>query len=183
MKKLELLKSTIILSILYIFYNSIIDGLYMATPLNLWITIYFILAYIKLYMPNLCGSVKLNIIISIMSLLGLVTLIALTNFLGLHYSILSNQNLHLASNNNPFLIAFAISLFLIVKSNKLAFTSIFVNYIASLTIFISLIHENFLIRRLCRALVWQYIHDCYSYEHVIFFCFCILSYYFCYLLY
>lgn len=170
MTSMELFKSTVILNFLYVFLNSIFDGLFMASPLILWVTIYFTIAYIKLYVPKLENNIKLNLFVLVTSIFGLLSLIIITNYLGLRYSF-SNQNLHWASNNNPFAITFALSLFLIVKNNKLAFTSRFVNYIATLTIFIYLIHENFLIRRFYRPIVWQYIHDYYGYEHIILYLF------------
>ena len=158
MTRQDLLKNTIILSFMYIFVNFILGDAFMASALTLWITVYFIMAYLKLYVPKFVNNVHFNIKIVTISIVLLVALVLITNILGLYFPFLANKNLHWNKISNPFAIILAISLFFICSNEKYSFRNVFVNYVSSLTIYIYIIHENFLIRRMYRPLVWLYLH-------------------------
>lgn len=135
------------------------------SPLILWTTIYFIVAYIKFYMPNFQNDIKMNTIIFMIGITGFIGVIIITNVLGLHISFFAKQLLRGNKDCNPFSILIAISLLNLFK--RLKFTNKTINYVSSLSMLIYLIHENYLFRTYYRLAIWQWIYETYGYENIL----------------
>ena len=127
-----------------------------------FIVIYFGVGYIKLYMKKFYTNKKINYIILISSSILYIIALALLNILGLHFNILSNRMLYWNKINNILFIAIGISLFNIVSAKQ--FSNKFVNYIASLSLYFYLIHENLLFRRYVRPLFYEKV---FQYGHIL----------------
>jgi surface polysaccharide O-acyltransferase-like enzyme len=85
----ELLRICLTMFILYSCIQFILKGKYYFNELVGFIYIYFIISYIKLYMKQFTNNKKLNITLLIVSNIGNLLLILLTNYLGLY--LLSNS--------------------------------------------------------------------------------------------
>lgn len=153
METSELLKACVVLDSLYMLIG-FIHTFFFATALVDWIVIYFNITFIKKYFTY---SKKRNIEYIMIGFLCHIFLMCATNIAGLHVKLVSGLMLHWAFNCNPFLVMIAIGIFELVKETK--FHNRFINYISSLTLLIYIIHENILIRRYLRPLIWQKIFD------------------------
>ncbi len=129
-----------------------------------WISIYFIVAYFKLYGEKFCDSIKPNVILVIIGLLGIISVIILTYYLGSKFSIFKDTT-RWNKLNNPFHLLISLGSFNLVR--KIKFKSKFVNYISSLSLLTYIIHENLLLRSYIRPLVWNYIYTSYGYHLVL----------------
>ncbi|WP_270427342.1 acyltransferase family protein [Fusobacterium mortiferum] len=151
--------------LLYFGLNYIKYGLFFTTPLIEFSIIYFVIAYIKLYLKKFSKNLKLNYILFLISILGIQLLILVTNFLGLNIGFFYDKLQHWNKNNSIFLLLTAISLFNIFNSKK--FINDKINYISSLSLLIYIIHENIIIRTYLRPTIWIYIHERIGYKYII----------------
>ena len=94
-----------------------------------------------------------------------IALIFFTNIFGLKLDFMSNKVLHWLRYNNPLLLIIAFSLFCIFKNMN--FYNKKVNYIASLTLYIYIIHENILVRDYLRKDIWKWIGEKFTYNNII----------------
>lgn len=167
-KKMEqktLLKATLVLFFLYGCANYILPGLFFASSLVLWITIYFTIAYMKYYLTDLSNNMKSNILMLVIGLVGNLGIVCLTNFLGLHFGMFSNKLIRWCLFCSPFLLLVAISMLNIARNMR--FDNRFVNYISSLSLLIYIIHENMLLRTFYRPVLWIYVHNQFGYEYIL----------------
>lgn len=82
MTHIQLFRTSILLALLYIFMNYIKDKLFFSSALILWVSIYFIVAYMKIYMLQILNSLKVNIIMLMIGMVGNYGSIFLINILG-----------------------------------------------------------------------------------------------------
>ena len=165
MSQKQLFRNTAALTILYIGFNFIKGGLFFASGLILWITIYFVIAYMQQYLKNFADNIKANIGVFIVGTIGVIGLTLLTEFVGLHISIISQKAMHWApSNYNPFIILMSIALLNIARQSH--FHNSAVNYISSLSLLIYIIHENIILRGYIRTKIWDFIYHNYGYDHI-----------------
>ena len=141
-QKNTLLKINLVLFILYSCFNFVYHSFYYTVFVG-FVCLYFIVAYVKIYLPNFTSSIRINIILLISSLICHLCLIVVTNFLGLKLNIFSNKLLHWCEFINPFIIIMALSLFNIAKSHE--FVNKSVNYLSSLSMLVYIIHYNHLV--------------------------------------
>lgn len=165
LEKKQLFRMTSVLIVLYLGIALIKDGLLFYNYLILWITIYFIMAYMKKYLSNVVNNKKINIIIFIVSSLVNLALILLINILGLKVDLLSNRLWQFAKNCNPFIIASVISLFNLVRN--LNYKNVFINKVSSLTLLVYLLHENIIFRTYYRPYMVNYIYENYGYKYIL----------------
>lgn len=150
---------------LYSVIGSIFLESYFYTQLIGFIEIYFIVAYVKLYMKNFTLDKKKNILILIISSISYFLLIALTNILGLHISLLSDKMLHWCYFYNPFILAISISLFNLFKNFD--FSNKFINYLSSLSLYVYIIHTNNLYVRYTFLQSYSYILKTFSFKKIL----------------
>lgn len=67
--------------------------------------------------------------------------------------------------NNPLIIAFSISLFLICY--KIKIQSSLINKISSVSLIVCLVHENPLVNKYLKAFFWNKVYDTFGYGNII----------------
>ena len=161
----ELLGLTILFSFMYIGVNFLSYGKFLYSDLLLWASVYFIIAYIKIYMPEFQNDVKSNFVILLAGIAGFVGIIVLTDILGLRISFFSDKLLYWKKNCNPFGILIAIGALNLMRQTS--FKSRAINYVSSLSMLIYLIHENIMVRTYTRPAIWQWIYSTFGYGHIV----------------
>lgn len=165
MSQRQLFRSMSALAILYIFLDFIKSNWFFPSSLILWVTIYFVIAYMQKYLMSYADNVKLNIIVMFLNMIGFVGIILLTEMIGLHISFLNDKMMHWANGCNPFLIFMSISMFNIARN--IQFKNRLINWISSLSLLIYIIHENLILRTYFRPAMWNYVYNNFGYEHVV----------------
>lgn len=165
MDKKQLFRASAALFVLYCCIHFIIDSAFFSSELIIWITIYFVMAYIKKYMDTFSISKKGNVIILLIGLLGYIGIAIVTNILGLKISFFREQMLRWANNYNPFLIMIAIALFNFFRNFK--FRNRTINYISGLSLLIYIIHENIIFRTYFRPQMWTYVYQKYGHNKIV----------------
>lgn len=165
MNKTKLLRCTLILSFLYIFMNFINPSSFFFSMLILWVTLYFVMAYIKFYLKDLSNNKKVNLLLVVFGLLGYILVIIICNYVGLKNPRYSNAVLFSASNNNPFIIILSIGMFNLARGKN--YKNKFINYISSLSMLIYIIHENVIMRSFLRVNIWQLILRYTGYSNIV----------------
>lgn len=149
---------------LYFVAGTFKSQLFFSSPLLVFITLYFLIAYTKKYLYFLCNNFKANFLISIIGLLFQIFSIIILELLGSRFPIIEDKMVCLASNQNIMLLLAAFGLFNIARRYK--FTNVSINIIASVSLFVYLIHENILIRDLIRPYFFTFIHNKFGYDEI-----------------
>lgn len=165
MDQRRLFRVTAWLTVLYIGFNFIKGGLFFPSMLILWMSVYFLVAYMQRYMKNFIDDRKKNAVLLLVGMAGWIGMILMTEALGLHFSFFSRKIFYWESYCNPFIIVFSLAMFNLARN--IHFQNKLVNYISGLTLLIYIIHENLLLRNYVRPEIWKYIHDAYGYSHVV----------------
>lgn len=152
-------------SALWIFADYLHETLFFPSVVLLWSTIYFLVSYLKLYCQRITTSKRAGLILILIGVSGFIGQVLVTNYLGLHIRILNDKVLRWNSNCNPFYIMIALGSLIIALQSKLRNKGI--NYLSSLSLFIYLLHENYLFREYTRPYIWQWIYTTFGYKHVI----------------
>ena len=152
----ELLRISMVLALLYILMCYIKNGLFFSSHLILWVTIYFVIAYIKIFMTCFCENRRYNIVLVTCGFAGGCGIIVLTNLLGLRFSFFADKLTYWDNNCSPFLIMTAIGLLNIVCGSN--WKNKWVNAISSCSLLIYIIHENLLMRIYYRPRLWRYVY-------------------------
>jgi surface polysaccharide O-acyltransferase-like enzyme len=165
-----LLRCTLTLSFLYIIYSYIIAALLdnrvlFSTRLTLFIAIYFVVAYMKIYLIDFSNNIKLNFIIALIGTIVFYGIIIIANFIGLRIGFFQNRLLGWNAYGSPILIMVIICLFNVVKNIR--FESKVVNYISKLSLLIYIIHENWILRNYYRPMLWQYVYTNFGYDYIL----------------
>lgn len=161
--KKQLLVWVSFMSFLFIGINFMNSGAYFSNNLILWITIYLIMAYIKLYCDKFSRNNKAIYIILFSSMVLHLILMIATNELGLHHKYFYDKVMKWNNNNNPFFIAIAMSL-VFIAINKKPYVNKFLNKIASYSLLIYIIHENIILRTYVRPQLINFIYAKWGYN-------------------
>lgn len=129
---------------------------YIFNELFAFIIIYVIVYYIKNYKNDFLMNIKKSRVNLIVNLILLFLMIIILNFAGLRIGSLNDKVLYFANIKNLIIIMIGISLFCIFYNKKTRYSKI-VNFFASETLLIYLIHDNFLIREIIRPLGFKWI--------------------------
>lgn len=138
---------------------------FFSSRLVLWTVIYFVIGYLKKYERELLCSKKINLFLVIIGFLGYFGLVCLMNLIGLHSSRFYDSLQVWRVDQNPFMVMLALGLFNF--SNGKEFNSKWINYVAKLTPFIYIIHENRILRGIYRPEIWQWVFTRFGYGHVL----------------
>ena len=161
----QLFRISILSIIVYFGICFIKNDLLFNSNLIVFISIYFIIAYIKKYCIKFVKNKKINLILLIASLgVSLLSLIVI-NKIELTLGINEIKLIKFATNNNIFLLINSITLFNLFFN--LNFSNKVVNYISSLSMLIYVIHENLLVRRYLRPKIWSDILNIYGEKYII----------------
>jgi len=161
----QLLRIVAVTSFLWIISDFIKGDLFFPSSIILWCTIYFIIAYVKIYMPGFQNNTKINLILLVVGVIGYIGEVLVTNALGLHISFFAEKLLRWNTNCNPFGIIFSIGALNLFR--RMNFKSSLINYISSLSMLIYLIHENILFRTYYRPAIWQWIYINLGYDKIL----------------
>lgn len=159
------LRCTLLLCVLYLGLSTLKADLFFCNNLTIWISIYFLVAYLRQYCPTAVDSRKANLCLLAAGIGGILAMIAVTDLLGLRFSAFRGMRLRWNRNGNPCLIAIALALFLLFRRTD--FRSGFVNNAASLSMLIYLIHENRLFATYFRPLLWDWLFQTRGYSNLV----------------
>ena len=169
LSKVVLFRTTLVLMLLYIFLNWIFypffGDILFTSNIVLWVAIYFLIAYIKLYLEDLCDNIKLNMGVLFFGIIGNCGVILITNQLGLHIDYLQDKLLCWNNNCNPFLIMTAIALLNIARN--ITFNNYSINLVSKMSLLIYIIHENRFFRIYIRPQMWQFVYEKYGYGNIV----------------
>jgi hypothetical protein len=165
MSQKQLLRTTVALAVIYFGFDFVWYNVLYASDIIIWITIYFMVAYMKLYLKGISSCKKINVILFLCGFAGYIGLIIVTDLLGLKMDYWSNKLHYWAKNNNPFIIILVIALLNLVRSSR--YTNIHVNCISKLSLLIYIIHDNIILRTYYRPLAINYIYENIGYSHVL----------------
>lgn len=141
----QLLRIALVMFLLYSVLSTIIGGQgYYYSFLVAYIMIYIVTAYTKLYLRTASANLKINCVAVIIGVLGILSLLIVTNIIGLSVDSISNNMLKWNIFSNPFMILFAIGMFNIFL--RVQFKSSIINSMAKLTLYVYMIHENPIVR-------------------------------------
>lgn len=160
----QLLSVSLILFIIYVVLNFLHSFLF-PSLLILWLTIYFVVAYLKRYMTKCMDSIKLNLVLLSLAIFGQLFIVSLTNYLGFRIDFFYDKLLHWIKNENPFYIIMAISSLNIAR--KLNIRSGLITKISSLSLLIYIIHENFMVRNYIRPVIWSNLYNMLGHEFIL----------------
>ena len=165
MNQKTLFRVAVALAFLYIFMCNIDVEWFFCTPIVLWVAIYFVIAYMKKYMPTFQNDIKANWILFGCSTAILLSAILLTNLIGLHIVYFSMNVFHWVSKNNICIILMSISLLNIVRQAH--FVNKAINYISKLSMLVYIIHENIILATYARPKMWSLIYNNCGYKYVL----------------
>ncbi len=113
-----------------------------------FVFIYFVVAYMKKYCSKFCENRKLNALLLFIFTVIFILLIVLKNLYQISWLFLDEWC-------SPILLPLLLFLFNIFNSFK--FKNKTINYLASCSLFVYCIHENFLLRRIIRPKYYKYV--------------------------
>ncbi len=162
----QLLRMVLFSTTLWIVICYFKSGLFFTSSLIIWISIYFLIAYLKLYCNNIVTNTKIGLWLIIIGVIGYIAQVVVTNYVGLYLiGFFSKKVLRWNCNNCPFYIMIALGS--LIVSLKLDFRSKFINYISSLSMLVYLFHENYLFRTYTRPIIWKYLYNTYTFNHIV----------------
>ena len=164
MSQKNLLRTATVMAFLYLGMNTVRNSFF-ASFLIQWITIYFVVAYLKFYMKDFCDSKKGNLIMFILCLGMTIGMVVMTNILGLRIAFFSNKVQYWRQICNPFIVFGVIAMLNLVRRST--FRSKFINGLSSLSLLIYIIHENYLLRTYYRPKIINLFYREYGYDYVV----------------
>lgn len=161
--KREHLRILIFLMVVYAGVQCIIKDSFCYMRIIGFITLYFLTAYVKRYLPHITSRDRAGAILVAVGTLGWFFENFFTNLLGLKIQALSNFVQGWNQIMNPAYIMIALGLVLIAKNHN--FYSPLINYLSGLSLLIYVIHNNWIIYNCALFDVFQYILERYSYKY------------------
>ena len=165
MTRRELLTANSICFFLYFCVSYVKNGLLFGNNLVLFIIIYFLTAYERLYGNGEKKSWQFWTALLLICSICNWGIPLLTNFAGLKIGFLRNHTLHWATTYSPFIPVICISLLQLFR--RLRFVSPAVNRISSLTLYIYVVHENLLFREYVRPWFFYLIYFNFGYQYIV----------------
>lgn len=160
----QLMRISFVMILLYWIFN-FARVHYFFTRFFVFIGLFFIVAYIKKYMPDFCSSTGKNLILLAVGVFGFILWLGGTDIRGLKNDDYSQTLLMWWTDSNPFHLMTAIALFNLFK--KFKFVNKGINLISSVTLYIYLIHENILFRQYSAQPIWRMLIDRFTVKHVL----------------
>ena len=146
------------LTLLYLMLCAAMPDILYYNRLICFITVYFLIGYMKKYMPEFSGNQKKNVMLFSILICMYVTIIIAYLCLATKLDFLAGRAIKLACTNNFVMIFMDISLFNIFRTIKLSFCGS-INKIASTSLVFYLITENCVLAGHLRPLVFQWIYN------------------------
>lgn len=152
-KKQDLLRINLVFIVCYCIISWILRGRYYYTQLIGFIVIYFIVAYDKIYLQNFSKDKILNTRLLIIGLCLFISLIVITNVLGLKIEFFKDKMLYWNDINNILGILIGLAMLNLFKNKH--FENKKINYISSLSLLIYITSENYIFRTYTKPLFYQ----------------------------
>lgn len=165
MDQVMLFRATGGLALLYIGFSFINKDFFFPSRLILWVTLYFVVAYMRSYLGDFSDNTAENLVMFGAGAAGFIGMTLATEVLGLHMAFMSEKMLYWARGCNPFLLCMSLAMFNIARN--ICFRNKFVNYISSLSLLIYIIHDNLILRTYFWPAVWRHIYKTYRYSNII----------------
>ena len=159
------LTTAIVLGGLYCVLGSLKSDLYCGNDLTLFISVYFIICYLKKYGLRFMNAAKANRILLAVGIAASLGLILLTNYAGLRIPALSGYLLRWNRNNNPLFLMIAIAMLNLARQHR--FVSPAINYCSGLSFLIYILHENLLVSGYLRTAVWHELYQRFSHDLIL----------------
>ncbi len=163
--KQSYLRFVLAITLLYCVTSMFYEDLFFSSYLIIFIVIYFIIGYMKLYGASICDNVKINIVMLATSICALAAYNLVFGILAVQYGVTSGHERFWRQMANPFVIMTGISLFNLAR--RVDFRNNIINYLSGLTLFIYIIHENQIVREFYRPSWWLWMVDRFGEEHVL----------------
>lgn len=160
--KKELLFLSIFMFTLYSIMNTIKGKMFFTSEIIVFTMIYICIAYMKKYTIKAINNKKLNIAIAITSIISYILFAILLNVLGTKYKIFSDKMLYFVKIENVLFLLLAFSLFNLFRSRSFFYKKI--NNLSKLTLYIYVIHENYLFRTYIRPYFFVFIKEHLGYD-------------------
>jgi len=162
----EHLRITIFSTIIWIIMNYISEGHFYESRLVVWIAMYFLISYLKIYCPKMMKNKRVGVRLLVVGIAGYISQVVVTNYVGLYLiRAFSNRIFMWSKNSSPFCIMIALGG--LILSLQAKFKSRIVNYISSVSMLIYLVHESILFRTRTRLEIWQYIYAKVGFSRVV----------------
>ncbi|MDO4983881.1 MAG: acyltransferase, partial [Eubacteriales bacterium] len=158
----SLSKKRHLIAIAFLFFIDFSSG--SSSMFKNWFFVYFLIAYIKKYLIFIAESKTKNIVLLIFAL-GLLIFSKLYVIVGIRFSTILKYFDKAIHKTNIIYVLFAISSFNLFS--KIKIKSRIINRISKQSFLIYIIHENILIRRYYRPIVWTYVYENIGYEHIV----------------
>ena len=142
----------IALSILYMGFGTLRTSFFYYTRLMFFITAYFVVAYLQKYRSRFVINRKNAAIMLAIGIVGLICMIGVTDVLGLHFRIFRNKMWFWAKTSNPVTFLIALGAFGLAMGKTASKRT--VDYISRLSLYIYIVHEHLLMRKIGRPLIW-----------------------------
>lgn len=158
---------------MYCVISYILNGKYYYTHLVGFVVYYFLVGYVKLYLPALSKNKQQNIRILLSCICGFVGLIVVANYVGIRISVAVGLVGTLEKFVNPLIVGIAISAFNLCnlkKSNNKV-----VNMISSTSLLVFVISNNFIVCNYAKPLLFKAIYLTYTYHFIAPICIVIAS--------
>lgn len=137
--------------------NYVMVDWFFPSRIILWCTVYFLVAYMKLYGVKFVSRRRNGVILLSIGVVGTVAQVVVMNLIGLKLGALADRVLWWNTNCSPFYLLVAIGGLMIAAQSKISSRAI--NYISGLSLFIYLIHDNLLLRTHVLPEVWARIYQ------------------------
>ncbi len=129
-----------------------------------WILVYFVIAYMKMYLPDFSSSTKMNAILLLLGT-GVYAICVAYNTFGFTKNSIIVILLNGWRVRRFYLYVIAIALFNLFRKIKLR--SSLINRISGYSLLIYIIHENLLIRKYYRPMISALICERFGYDHIV----------------
>lgn len=163
--KRKLLVTNLVLLFLYCGVNLLISDRYYYTQLVGFICIYFMVAYMKKYLPEFVESRERNVRLLIVSLFCFLSMIFITNILGLKIWVLRHSVSKWSIIVNPFIILMVLAMFNLANA-RTSYKPI-INYISSLSLLVYMIHADRLLMYYTKMDFFAWVYKQYSYDYIL----------------
>lgn len=152
---------------LYFILGFIKINILFISPLIIFYTVYFTVAYVKFYLKELVNNKKVILFMVVVGGLGIIVPCLALEWLSLYFNFFSGKVLRWWNNHNIFIFLFALGTLCFAK--KLTFHSNFINRLSSLSLLVYVIHDNLLVRQHLRPFIYDniYVHHNELYEYIL----------------
>lgn len=161
----SLFRIVLFLSSIMITMGFVLQRDILASPLIAWFVIYFVIAYIKLYDQKAVSRTCVGVIAFLIGFACILGAVLFSEFQARSAGSSQISVLNWNTDCNPFIILMAFGLFILFR--RLSCRNMVINYLASLTLFVYLIHENIIIRACYRPIIWQKVYENWGYSFIL----------------